>query len=112
MQAIAEDELIASLSGFLGHPEGDDIVVDLIIGGKFDEHHRALPPVAQGFDPCRWPLVVEDAIVLVILEIAIALQKAESLGSTIEKASGHHRFGIVERPPQALAVAGPDRQPI
>src|SRR5205814_10535893 len=81
-------------------------------GRELDEHDGALAPLAQRLDPRRRALLVEDAIILVILEIAIALQKAEPPGVAAGEAAGRHRFGIVERPPQALTTAGPDRQSI
>src|SRR6476620_2599477 len=70
-------ELRASARPLLRHPHRDDVVVDLIVGQDFDELHGALAPAAFRLDPEARAAVIEDAV-LVMIEIAVALQETEA----------------------------------
>ena len=77
VQPVAVVEARAGLGRLLGQPVGDDVVVDLVVGRDLDQLHHALAPVAERLDPEAGPLVVADAVQIVV-EDAVALQQAEA----------------------------------
>ena len=60
----------------------------------------------------RRPAIVEDPVILIALELAVALQQAEALGRAIEEGRRHHPRRIVQRTPQPLAGAGGDGEAV
>src|SRR5690606_12297195 len=81
-----------------GLPEGDDIVVNLIIGADLDQGDGALTPILPRDDPGAGATVVEYAIILILLKIPFALHQAKPFDrGRAERV--HHRMGRdVQRP--------------
>ncbi len=67
----------SGLGGLFRHPHGDNIVVELVIGGQLDQGHRALAPVPLRLHPQTGPAFVAHAVE-VMVEGSIALQQAEA----------------------------------
>src|SRR6185437_11371994 len=63
-------------------------------------------------DPNAGTTVIKSAIILIVVEVAIALNEAEALRIGIDEGIGLHLRWIVERPPYALALARPKRQAV
>src|SRR3546814_14615193 len=59
----------------------------------------------------RSPALVVHAVE-VMVGVAVALQQAESAGAVVEEGGGDYPLGVVERPPDALAAAGPQREAV
>src|SRR5262249_4371535 len=59
-------------------PERDDVVVDLLFARDFDQPNVALAPVADRFDPQARTVLIMGLEILVVAEIAPALQQAEA----------------------------------
>src|SRR6185437_13917441 len=76
VQAIAEVRRLARPGRHRRRPEGDDVVVRFAAGRDFDQLDRAFAPIPDRFDPDAGPPVIEDAVVLVVLEPAVALHQA------------------------------------
>src|SRR5690348_13594821 len=112
IEPVAERQGLAACDRRLRFPIGNDVVVDFVVGWDFHELHGAVAPGAQRLDPDAGPAVIEGAIVLVVVEIAIALHQAEALRIGIDEGVRLHLRRIVERPPYALALAGPKRQAV
>ena len=112
IELVRHVELVAGFDRPLGRPKGDDVVVNLVLRRNFDELHRARAPIPKRLDPHARPPVVEGAVVLIVGEIAVALHQSEGFRVLVEERIGQHRRRIDQRPPDALAFAGPQRQPV
>ncbi len=112
VQAIVEALLHAGLGIAGGAPEGDDIVVDLAIGGNLHQLHGARAPAAFRLNPDAGALVVPGAVILVVGKVAVALHQAEAPGAVVLEAVDLHLGWIDQWPPQPLALAGPQRQAV
>jgi hypothetical protein len=51
LQTIAIAQAGSGFHRLFGHPHGDNVVLCLVIGGQFDELHRAFAPVVQRLNP-------------------------------------------------------------
>src|SRR3546814_1910553 len=111
VQAVAQAVALAGLGGIARYPEGDDVVVDLVVGGDLHQLHGAGAPGLQRLDPEARAALVMHAIEIV-LERAVALQQAEAARPVVDEGGGGHVLGIVEWPPEPLAGAGPEREPV
>src|SRR3546814_2620360 len=74
VQAVAQAVALAGLGGIARYPEGDDVVVDLVVGGDLHQLHGAGAPGLQRLDPEARAALVMHAIEIV-LERAVALQQ-------------------------------------
>src|SRR6201992_563515 len=75
VKTIVEGETGASAQFTRGSPISDDMVLDLVLGGNLHQLDRARAPIALGFHPDAGALVVEGAVVLIVGEIAVALDQ-------------------------------------
>src|SRR6185437_2414497 len=112
IEPVVERQGLTACDRRARYPIGDDIVVDLVVRRDFHELHRALAPLAQRLDPNAGTTVIKSAIILIVVEVAIALNEAEALRIGIVEGIGLHLRWIVERPPYALALARPKRQAV
>ncbi len=104
--------MIAGLGRCRGRPERDDIIVGLAPRRQLEQGDRTRSPWPLRFDPQARALLIKDAVVLIMIEIAIALKEAETLGIVVRKAVGDGMRRIVERPPYPFARAGQKGQPV
>ena len=72
---------------------------------------RTRAPVVERLDPEARPAVIHDPV-LVVIEIAVALQEAEATRTEVLEGGIDTARGVVERPPDALTHSGPQRQAI
>src|SRR5262249_7922811 len=72
----------------------------------------SLAPVALGLHPHAGALLIKHAIVLVLLEIALALHQAEAPRSLIGETIDPHGCWIGQWSPDPLATSGPELQPV
>ena len=106
MQAVAQVDAVAGLGRLGRAPVGGDVVEDLVVGGHLHQLDGAATPLAQRLDPGGGPAVIGDAVEIVV-ELAVALQQAEAARALVEEAGDGGVRGVDERPPDALAGAGP-----
>src|SRR6185503_14937246 len=105
MQAIGEIVFALGLERVLRPPEGDDVVVDLLLGRYLDEHDVALAPVADRLDP-QGRTLLEMRFEIVIREVvALALDKAEAARIDVAEIAHLQVARIVERAPDLLVAA-------
>ena len=78
-------ELRARHRRAVGLPEGDDVVVGLALGRDLAQQDAALAPAGQGLDPDRGAALVAERLVLVVGEIAVALQQPEAARIFVEE---------------------------
>src|SRR5579872_2017689 len=91
-------------------PERDDVVVDLAVAGYLHQLDNALTPIADRFHPQRRALFVMRLQVLVVAELARALQQAEATRAAVGKCADLQFARIGERAPDLFALAVPDQQ--
>src|SRR5271154_1407254 len=111
VQAVVEIDFGAGRDRLGRHPHRDHVVVDLVVGRDFAELDRSFAPALaararQRLNP-QAPAPVVEAAAAIMAEPPVALKKAETAWIVVEKGRDHDPRRIVERPPQALAVAGP-----
>src|SRR5580698_6212887 len=90
----------------LGHPRGDHVVVNRLVGGYFYQFHGSCSPVAKWRHPVAGTLLVVGVLILIVRKIAVALSQPKSARVLIGKTGDTQRFGIVQRAPQPLAAPG------
>src|SRR3954453_12784406 len=90
---IAKAERVAGTRRFLRQPVSDDTVVDLVIGRDLDQLDHSLAPFPLGLYPDGRPLLVPDAV-QVVIEVAVALDEAETFQVVVEVAGVKIRAGL------------------
>ncbi len=86
--------------------------MDFVVGGNFQEMHGTFAPGIERFDPGRCAALVEHPVIEIVGEVAVALQEAEAFRIHIGEGVGHDAGRIVQGPPDALAVAQMQGQPV
>ncbi|GBH11137.1 NADPH:quinone reductase or related Zn-dependent oxidoreductase [Pseudomonas syringae pv. actinidiae] len=72
MQTVTQAIIRSWPCWLFGHPHGNDIVVDLVVGRDFNQLNGALSPIAQRLDPqTRSPLVMHA--IQIMVKIAVSL---------------------------------------
>ena len=83
--AIAVGERLARVEPVLRRPGDDDVVVALVAGRQLDQLHPALAPAFVRLDPVARPQFVGEIEILVVAEVAVALQETEPARVGVEK---------------------------
>src|SRR5258707_15582376 len=104
MQTVTKIDAVLGLNRLGRAPIRYDIIVNLVVGGDLDEVDRARIPIAEWLDPNRRPLLVGDAIEIMI-EVAVPLQQAETARMIVGEARYHAPRRGVEGPPDAPAFS-------
>src|SRR6185369_4493143 len=106
VQSVAEQLLVAGARLGRRRPERDDVVVGLVVGGQLDQLDRAFAPCALGLHPQAGAAIVERAVVLVVVEVAVTLQQAEAARAVVGERAEADARGVGQRAPDPFAAAG------
>ena len=112
VHGVRKGRRLARLRLLLRHPVGDDVVVDVGVGWNLHQLHRAVAPVALRADPDAGAEVGARLQVLVVLEVAVALEQAETARVVHLQRVHLQRVRVVERPPQPLTRIEVQQQPV
>ena len=91
--------LLANRERLFRLPESHNVIEGFILGRDFDQHNGALAPLFRGIYPDTGALLVEHAIILIVIKIAIALQQPEAFGIVITETVYPHIMRIDQRSP-------------
>src|SRR5690606_17692265 len=111
IETIVETQGRAGLCRLFRDPEGDDVVVNFIVGWNLHQLDAAASPVAQRLNPEAGPVLIPYSIE-VVLPIAVPLHQAEAPGAQVAEGGNPYLARIVEGPPDAFAAAGPELEPV
>src|SRR4030095_6872659 len=78
IHAIAVQEFFAGLRLRDGIPIRHDVVEGLVHSWNLDELNRACAPVTLRLDPKMRTLLIEHAVVLIVIEVAVTLHQSEA----------------------------------
>ena len=112
MQPVVEEQLLPGLRLVGGVPERDDVVGRFVIGRQFDQIDRAFGPATLRLDPDIGTTLVVRRVVLVMIEVAIALQQSEAARILVLVRIEAHPARVGKRPPDPLPLAGPEREAV
>ena len=115
---VLERHPVGVLEGLTGlglgrrHPEGDHVIVGLVLGWNHDQFDATLAPVAFGRDPGAGPQVVAGLQILVIGEVTVSLHQPEALERFGAERGADQTLGVGQRAPHPLAGAVVDQQAV
>ncbi len=99
---IGKGEGLAGLGRVLRHPGDDDIIVRLVLRRQFDKLDMAVAPIFFWLDPIARPRFIGEIEILVMVEIAVALEKTEAANVLIEKGRDLRARRIVQRAARSI----------
>src|SRR5690606_16055655 len=73
---------------------------------------RPLAPISERLDQERRPTLIARTGILIVVEVAVALEEAESLGASLDVERVGEFARIVEVAPDLLAIGADDLQPV
>src|SRR5260370_27161224 len=112
VQAVVEQQLLPGLRLVGGVPERDDVVGRFVIGRQFDQIERAFGPATLRLDPDIGTALVIRRVVLVMIEVAIALQQPEAARILILIRVEAYAARVGKRPPDPFPLAVPQREAV
>ena len=109
MQAIAIQQLLPGLRCVGRGPVRNDVVDRFVGGSHFHQLYRAFAPALRvprfRFDPRTGSEMVEGAIILIVIKVAVSLQKAKSPRILIEKRIEANVGAVLQGTPYPFPIA-------
>src|SRR5207248_5605579 len=85
MLPIGEGVFALGAQRFVRPPERDDVVVNFLLAGDLNEEDAAFAPVADRLDPQARAFLVMRFEILIIAEIALALDQADAARIAVDE---------------------------
>src|ERR1700731_1709029 len=101
--AVSIGERLSRLRRILGHERGDDIVVRLVLSGKFDEFDPAFAPTLPRLDEIARPHLIGEVEILIMVKVAVPLQQAKTAKIPVEKIGDLQLCGVAQWAPNPFA---------
>ena len=110
--AVGVGESLEGLRRGLGRPVGDDIIRRFVLGREFEQFDPAFAPIAMRFDEIGRAGLVGKFDVLVMVEIAVALDEAKPLDAGVGESRHGDDARRAQRAPDPFAAARVHQQSV